>query len=174
MSFASGYNAGMNLTAQLRADSRARRQEERQMVLDEKAEERARVKDEIDNLQIMSLKTKMETEKAIRERIDLQRAESRIALGKFVEESRKLNPDDLDGYADIYAKYRPLVTDPEVAKSFQNVYSVHEIFPERLLGSCSKLQGPSRHLGFYEERDRGERERSTSCGHEEVWLKRRS
>jgi hypothetical protein len=125
MSFASGYNAGMNLTAQLRADSRARRQEERQMVLDEKAEERARVKDEIDNLQIMSLKTKMETEKKIRERVDLQRAESRIALGKFVEESRKLNPDDLDGYADIYAKYRPLVTDPEVAKSFQNVYSVH-------------------------------------------------
>lgn len=125
MSFASGYNAGMNLTAQLRADSRARRQEERQMVLDEKAEERARVKDEIDNLQIMSLKTKMETEKKIRERVDLQRAESRIALGKFVEESRKLNPDDLDGYADIYAKYRPLVTDPEVAKSFQNIYSVH-------------------------------------------------
>jgi len=125
MSFASGWNAGMNLTAQLRADSRARRQEKRQMVLDEKAESRAKVKDEIDNLQIESLTRKMGMERELQKRVAVERTGSRIALSKFVDETRKLDPDDLDGYADIYAKYRPQVTDPEVAKSFQNIYSVH-------------------------------------------------
>ncbi len=124
MSFASGFNSGINLTAQLRADARARRQEARQADLDEKAEKRAKVQDEVQGLQLEGIKRKMELEREVAKRTAVERFASKAALVKFNEEAKQLDPDDLEGYTKLYAEYRPMMTSPEVLESFQNIHTV--------------------------------------------------
>lgn len=124
MSFASGFNSGLNLTAQLRADSRARRQEERQAQLDERAEKRAKVKDSIDNLKVEELTRKLELQREVAKQTALDKTTSKVALGKFNAEAKKIPIDDVDAYTNLYAEYRPMMTDPEVLESFQSIHTV--------------------------------------------------
>lgn len=124
MSFASGFNTGVNLTAQLRAAARARRQEARQADLDERAEARAKVQDEIAQLRVQSLTQQMKNEQLVREETLKQREMSKIFLGEFNQKAKQLDPDDLEGYTKLYAEYRPMMTSPEVLESFQNIHTV--------------------------------------------------
>lgn len=124
MSFASGFNSGINLAAQLRADARARRQEARQAEMDEKAEKRAKVQDEIAQLRVQSLTQQMKNEQLVREETLKQREMSKIFLGEFNQKSKALDPDDIDGYTNLYAEYRPMMTDPDVLESFNNIHRV--------------------------------------------------
>lgn len=124
MSFASGFNSGLNLTAQLRADSRARRQEERQAQLDERAERRAKVQDSIDNLKVEELTRKLELEREVAKQTALDKTTSKVALGKFNAEAKKIPIDDVDAYTNLYAEYRPMMSDPEVLESFQSIHTV--------------------------------------------------
>jgi hypothetical protein len=125
MSFASGFNSGINLTAQLRADARARRQEERQADLDAKSEARAKVADEAAQLQIQSIKRKMELEQKVSKRERLDRHASKIALSEFVKKAKDLDPDDVNAYADLFSEYRAKVVHPDVAASMNNIHSVY-------------------------------------------------
>jgi hypothetical protein len=140
MSFASGWNAGMNLTAQLRADSRARRQEKRQATLDERAEKRAKVQDEISSIQINETKNKIARQQKVRIQENLNRAASKIAVARFNETVKKLDPDDVEGYADVYAEYAPQVIDPNVRESFQNIHAVHAANYKEREGTISYLR----------------------------------
>jgi len=125
MSFASGFNSGINLTAQLRADARARRQEERQADLDAKSEARAKVADEAAQLQVQSLKRKMELEREVSKREAVERHGSQIALSEFVKKAKDLDPDDVNAYADLFSEYRAKVVHPDVAASMNNIHSVY-------------------------------------------------
>lgn len=125
MSFASGFNSGINLTAQLRADARARRQEERQADLDAKSEARAKVADEAAQLQIQSIKRKMELEQKVTNRENVERHASKIALSEFVKKAKSLDPDDVNAYADLFSEYRAKVVHPDVAASMNNIHSVY-------------------------------------------------
>ena len=104
MSFASGFNAGINLTAQLRADARARRQEARQADLDERAEARAKVQDEAARLQIDNLRQKLETARRVENEVVLDKAASETALGYWASETGKLDlstPEGIEEYRKI-------------------------------------------------------------------------
>jgi hypothetical protein len=140
MSFASGYNAGMNLTAQLRADSRARRQEERQATLDERAEKRAKVQDEINDIKIKDTKNQIARQQKVRIQESLNRAASKVAVARFNETVKKLDPDDVEAYADVYAEHAPQVIDPDVRKTFQNIHAVHAANYKEREGTISYLR----------------------------------
>lgn len=125
MSFASGFNSGINLTAQLRADARARRQEERQATLDERAETRAKVQDEVNQLQIDQIERKMALEREIVEREEVDRVGSKIALAEFIKKVKELDPDDVNGYADLFSESRAKINHPEVIQAMNNINSVY-------------------------------------------------
>jgi hypothetical protein len=140
MSFASGFNSGINLTAQLRADARARRQEARQAELDEKAEKRAKIQDEVQGLQLQTIKRQMELEREVTKRTEVERTASTLALSKFNELAKALDPDDINGYTSLYAEYRPQMTDPKVLESFQNIHRVRaDQYAERI-GNIGLMQ----------------------------------
>lgn len=144
MSFASGFNSGINITAQLRADARARRQEARQAEMDEKAEKRAKVQDEVQGLQLQTIKRQMEMEREVVKRAELERFASKAALVKFNEQAKALDPDDIDGYTSLYAEYRPMMTDPGVLESFQNIHNVKAANYAERRGNIGQMQKAAR------------------------------
>ena len=156
MSFASGFNSGINLTAQLRADARARRQEARQAELDEKAEKRAKVQDQIDQLRVESMTQQMKNQQLVREETLKQREMSKIFLSEFNRKTKELQPDDLEGYLRLYGDYQSVITDPGVMDSFRNMHSVRqEIYAERK-GNMGLMRKEARERKFVDLADRAE------------------
>ena len=117
MSFQSGWNAGLNLAANIRSnaardremDMQAKRDEVNKRATEQLIEQRAK---------------KMKQEDAVFERMETDRVESETVLGYFASEAGKLkfsSPEDVTTYRDLVGYSLSNIKDPQVLTRFSQI-----------------------------------------------------
>jgi len=117
MSFQSGWNAGLNLAANIRSnaardremDMQAKRDEVNKRATEQLIEQRA---------------TKMKQEDAVFERMETDRVESETVLGYFASEAGKLkfsSPEDVTTYRDLVGYSLSNIKDQDVLNRFSQI-----------------------------------------------------
>lgn len=159
MSFESGFNAGLNLTASLRANAaraadRAQRGEqfgqaqefreetfeyskERDAAQDEMATKELQLREDTARLHASKARQSMEMEKAVMDRAVQDRAKSQVEFQAFAEKTQGLDMTTTEGrkaYNEALSMHVPGITDPNTMRSF-NTYN------------DLRMQGAASHFG---------------------------
>ena len=115
MSFASGFNSGLNLTASLRASR------DRQEALDQN-QLRLQVTQRYNDIRAEALADEMRVEKEVRQREESDRLASQVVLGKYASDVRSLNLTNLEDfkkYNELSSQAAAQIRDPAARQQFQ-------------------------------------------------------
>lgn len=159
MSFESGFNQGLNLTASLRANAaRAADREqqaqqfdqaqefreesfeyskERDAVRDEMAQKEFDLNQRLTDLKATQIRRDMEAEQQLRNRLTQERAKSQVEFQAFTEKVNGLDMTSEEGrksYNDALATHLPGITDPDTMRRFSTFNDL-------------RMQGAASHLG---------------------------